>query len=329
MVNPPQVIAICSPGNLGKSLCDELLDDTRYKFFVISRQLEDGEVYVCDVTKLLFKSNRAAFFRDRNIDVRTSDYSLESVLEILNETNASVLVSFNNSGGQTFVDVHCALLEACRKSLNCKRFIPSEFAGNIDEFPHYPSYYVHSRVPFRRILEKEQQVEWTLFNPCWLMDYCLTADKSYMPSIPNEFPIDPNGWKACIRGTGDAVQSFTSCRDVAKALIMLFDAPKWEPTIYVAGEWSTFNEMVLRMEKFHGRAMSKTYRSEEDIRRDTKLPHTPENSEKLYLASVEEMMITAAGACPYDKTMRQREKFFQGLEFTTLEQLLAQSKPLI
>ncbi|RDA86146.1 hypothetical protein CP532_3051 [Ophiocordyceps camponoti-leonardi (nom. inval.)] len=311
MASTQQVIAICSVGNLGKSLCDELLEDGRYKFFVISRQ-----------------STRSSFLKDRDIEVKTSDYSLDSVLKILNETNASVLISFNNSEGQTFVDVHCALLEACRKSSNCKRFIPSEFAGNIDDFPHYPSYYVQSRVPFRRILEKEQEVEWTIFNTGWLMDYCLTADKSYMPAIPNEFPIDPNGWKACIRGSGDVVQSFTSCRDVAKALIILLEAPKWEPTIYITGQWSTFNEMVRRMEEFYGRTMSKTYRSEEDIRRDTLLPHTPENAEKLYLASVEEMMLTASGACPYEKTMRQREKFFQGLEFTWLEKLLSESKPL-
>ena len=44
--------------------------------------------------------------------------------------------------------------------------------------------------------------------------------------------------------------------------------------------------------------------------------------ETLYLASVEEMMITGSGACPREKTMKQREKFFRGLEFTTLEELL-------
>ncbi|RCI17266.1 hypothetical protein L249_3158 [Ophiocordyceps polyrhachis-furcata BCC 54312] len=311
MASTQQVIALCSVGNLGKSLCDELLEDGRYKFFVISRQ-----------------SSRSAFFKHRNIEVKTSDYSLDSVLKILNETNTTVLISFNNSHGQTFVDVHCAFLEACRKSSSCKRFIPSEFAGNIDEFPHYPSYYVQSRVPFRTVLEKEQEVEWTIFNNGWLMDYCLTADKSYMPAIPNEFPIDPNGWKACIRGSGDQLQSFTSCRDVAKALIMLLEAPQWEPTTYITGQWSTFNEMVRRMEKFHGRRMNKTYRSEEDIRLDTLLPPTAENSEKRYLASVEEMMLTAAGACPYEKTMRQREKFFPGLEFTWLEKLLSEAKPL-
>lgn len=59
------------------------------------------------------------------------------------------------------------------------------------------------------------------------MDYFLTQDKTYIPSVPDEFPIDPNNWKACIRGTGDQLQSFTCARDIAKALIMLLSAPEW------------------------------------------------------------------------------------------------------
>ncbi|RFU34403.1 hypothetical protein B7463_g1944, partial [Scytalidium lignicola] len=308
MADSRQVIALCSVGNLGKYLCDELLADGRYAFIVISRQ-----------------SNKEAFFEQRNIDVRTSDYTMESVLQILNETKASTFVSFNNSPDQTFVTLHRAFLEACRRSNNCKRFIPSEFAGNIDHFPLHPSFFKTSRVPFRKILEREKEIEWTIFNNGWLMDYFLTEDKTYMPSIPNEFPIDPNGWKACIRGTGDQVQSFTSARDVAKALIMLLSASKWERTTYVTGQWSTFNEMVSIMERFYGRPMEKTYRSKEDIVRDSSLPYTAENSEALYLASVEEMMITGSGACPREKTIYQRGKFFEGLSFTTLDELLLQT----
>ncbi|KAF4506951.1 hypothetical protein G6O67_005632 [Ophiocordyceps sinensis] len=301
------VIALCSVGSLGKYLCDELLAAGR-QFVVISRQ-----------------SNKGAFFEQRNIRVRTSDYSAASVLAILDDTNAGALVSFNNSDGQTYVDVHCAFLEACRRSRSCRRFIPAEFAGNVDDFPLLPSYFQTSRVPFRRILERETGVEWTVFNNGWLMDYLLTRDKTYMPWIPNEFPIDPNNWTACIRGTGDQVQSFTSARDVARALIMLLDAPEWERTTYITGQWSTFNDMVRFMEAFHGRPMDKTYRSEQDIRRDSALPPTAENAEARYLASVEEMMVTGSGACPRDKTLRQRGRFFEGLDFTTLEGLLVQT----
>jgi swainsonine biosynthesis oxidoreductase SwnR len=173
------------------------------------------------------KSNKGDFFDQRNIHVHRSDYSIDSVLHILNVTNASAFISFNNSPDQTFVTLHCNFLEACRRSINCKRFIPSEFAGNIDDFPLYPSYFTASRVPFREVLAQEKDVEWTIFNNGWLMDYFLTEEKSYMPAIPKEFPVDPNNWKACIRDTGDQEQSFTSARDVAKALIMLLGSQEW------------------------------------------------------------------------------------------------------
>ena len=71
--------------------------------------------------------------------------------------------------------------------------------------------------------------------------------------------------------------------------------------------------------------MKKTYRSMEQIHRDTLLPPTADNLEALYLASVEEMMITGSGACPREKTIRQRDKFFKNLRFTTLEGLLLQT----
>ena len=243
MTDNHQVIALCSVGSLGKYLCDELLTDGRYTFVVISRQVSPRlrELVSSHLLIDAVKSNKGAFFEQRDIDVRTSDYSTDSVLQILNETNASTFISFNNSADQTFVTLHCAFLEACHKSKNCKRFIPSEFAGNIDDFPLFPSFFRTSRVPFRQILEQQKSVEWTIFNNGWLMDYFLTEDKTYMPSIPDEFPIDPNNWKACIRGTGDQLQSFTSARDIAKALIMLLNAPEWVRCSF----GQSFNEWLL------------------------------------------------------------------------------------
>ena len=52
-----------------------------------------------------------------------------------------------------------------------------------------------------------------------------------MPAIPDEFPVDPNGWGVCVRGTGDEPQSFTSARDIGKAVV---DLLAWE------GEWVGF-----------------------------------------------------------------------------------------
>lgn len=74
-------------------------------------------------------------------------------------------------------------------------------------------------------------MDWTLVNNGFLMDYFLSKEKTWMPAIPDEFPVDPNGWGACVRGTGDEPQGFTSARDIGKAVVELL---AWE------GEWVRF-----------------------------------------------------------------------------------------
>lgn len=59
------------------------------------------------------------------------------------------------------------------------------------------------------------------------MDYFLPASKTHMPPIPNEFPVDPNNWRACIRGEGEEMQSFTSGREIGKAVVELLAVPEW------------------------------------------------------------------------------------------------------
>ena len=167
------------------------------------------------------------WLEERNIDVRISDYSEASVLSILDSSNAGTFISFNNCADERFIDIHCAYLTACERSRNCKRFIASEFAGNIDDFPMHPRIYGTTRAPFRKVLQECTGIEWTLFNNGWFMDYFLPKDKTYMRPVPDEFPVDPNAWQACIKGTGDEPQSWTCCRDVGKAVVMLLHAPEW------------------------------------------------------------------------------------------------------
>ena len=172
-------------------------------------------------------SQRRKWLEDRKLDVRISDYSEDSVLAILNASNATALISFTNCPHDRYLDIHCALLNACIKSTRCKRFIPSEWAGNIDDNPLLPRWYAMTRDPFRNILRESSGVEWTLFNNGWLMDYFLPKEKTYMAPIPDEFPVDPNSWRACIRGTGDEMQAWTCAREVGKAVVELLAAAKW------------------------------------------------------------------------------------------------------
>ena len=51
-----------------------------------------------------------------------------------------------------------------------------------------------------------------------------------------------------------------------------------------------------------------------------------EISDGLELAQVEEMMVMSCLACPREKTLRQREKYFAHLHLRGLEELLHQAK---
>ena len=77
------------------------------------------------------------------------------------------------------------------------------------------------------MLRAQKEIEWTLFNVGWLADYFLPAGKTFMASIKDLFPVDVDGWKACVRGTGDEVQSWTAARDVGRAVVELCKAEMW------------------------------------------------------------------------------------------------------
>lgn len=149
---------------------------------------------------------------------------------------------------------HIALLSACAESYTCKRLIPSEWAGDSEGHPDKPAFYATSRLPFREILGQQTEVEWTLVNCGWLADYFLPARKSYMTPIKETFPVDSDGWRACVRGSGEELQSWTCARDVARAVVELcrVQMGEWEKWTFVAGEWGTFEEAVKTMENFYG-----------------------------------------------------------------------------
>ena len=68
---------------------------------------------------------------------------------------------------------------------------------------------------------------WTLLDSGWLADYFLPSLKTYMKPIPELFPVDPDQWSACVRGNGNEEQSWTSARDVVRAVVELCKASHW------------------------------------------------------------------------------------------------------
>ncbi|CAL8576619.1 hypothetical protein XPA_002490 [Xanthoria parietina] len=304
-----QTIALAAVGSMGKFVCEDLLADDRFNVVVISR-------------------GRDEWFTSRNVPIHVSDYSHDSVLSILNETNATTLLSFLNLNDERYITIHKAFLSACIASQSCKRLMPSEYCGNIEAHPARPRFYGTTREPFRQILKTEADgVEWTLIENGWFMDYFLPKEKSYMRPVPDEFPINLDDWTARVRGTGDEPQSWTLAREVGRAIVALCaDTKGWEPVTYVCGQWGTYNEVIKTMESFYNRPIPKTYTPPDEIRDYVAANLDNDQVYAVQAVMCDEWSIDGATEVPKETTLRQREKYFANCKFSTLEEVLGMAK---
>ena len=94
----------------------------------------------------------------------TTDYSADSIQKILDEDEVDVLFSFVHDNTSFYNTVHEAMLKACQQSKKCKRFIPSECGGDLETHDDKPRFYIPTHGGFRKVLRKQTEVEWTLFN---------------------------------------------------------------------------------------------------------------------------------------------------------------------
>ncbi|RAL15796.1 MFS general substrate transporter, partial [Aspergillus homomorphus CBS 101889] len=290
-----QVIALAGgTGDLGHYLQEELGNNPRYSVVILTRQSNPPTPQTANTT------------------IHSTDYSLPSLLSILTSTNSTTLISLLRCPDPDYVPLHTTLLAACRLSPACKRFIPSEWAGDIEAYPDLPRAYRRTRAPFRALLAQTQGVEWTLFNHGWCMEYFLPETRSFRRCMPGEFPIDLGAWRYTVRGTGEEMQSWTCARDIARAVVRLLGVKAWVSSGRLIGGL--------------GRSFERAYRSKANIEDDIKKYEDQPDSLELAIAEAEEWTISGATACPKEKTLQQREKFFSDIQFTTVGELLKKAE---
>jgi hypothetical protein len=234
-----------------------------------------------------------------------------------------VLISTISDFSPAYTEVHRKLLSACQASRRCKRFIPAEFAVNIEDFPDQPGFYYGPHEPVREMLRNQNDVEWTLVCIGWLADYFVPAKNRYIKDIGEYHPLDWAEGKITIPGTGDEPVDYTWARDVVKALALLIEAQRgsWEPYTFISGERSCWNDALkLVRERYHP-----------DVDVQHLSLHTV--AERLKTAKDEDALILAdyhllslSGACgnPSVKVAAHRRKFFSDLHFRTLREGLDQ-----
>jgi len=301
-----KTIAIAGAGDVAKYIVEEIQKEGRHNVVVLSRAPRD-------------------WFVDHNVEIRITDYSLPSLLPSLQ--GVDILVSLLHDNSKFHVDAHVAMLEACKQSPRCKRFIPSECGGDIDNFPSHPLFYLPTHVPVREALRAQHDVQYVLLNNGWFMDYFIPAHQSYMKRLPVVWPLDTDARTLRIAGDGEAPISFTSARDVAKAIIRLFDVEKWDdPHIYVAGEITTWHKVVELIERIKGIKLEVTYRPTKEIEEFIEKHKTDEDPKDLWLAYMDLWNANGASAVPKNRVEAQRKKYFKGIHFRGVEELIREGE---
>ena len=296
-------VAIAGTSDLGKYFVEEFLTAS-HTVVVLSRSPTPKPWY------------------DRpDITYRETDYSVPSLLSALSDCDA--IVSTIQVYSMDNVTSHLNILETCRQSPKCKKFIPSEWAGNLDEFPTKPAFYYANHEPVRQALRAQKEVMWTLFNVGWLSDYIVPVRQRYVKDIGPYHPVDFNMRVMTIPGTGDELMAFTAARDVGRAVARFLESDEWEETTYVCGEMTSWNATREILER-NGVKLEVKYIPWKEVHRIMR-----EEEGELKLAAEYMEFGFEGGRLPEEKLKRQKEKFFKGLEWKGVEELLveAQSNP--
>ncbi|KAF4975560.1 hypothetical protein FZEAL_7675 [Fusarium zealandicum] len=329
MAHSKQVVAIAGSGNIAQYLAEEFTRDQTHKVIVISRT-DQG------------------FFRTLGITSQKLDqYSKDNILPILDQTNATVLVStLHTDDPESYTSVHGALLEACRGSKFCKRMIPSEFLGNSRDFRNVPRGIQRARHSFRSTLADQSDVQWTRVNGGWLADYFVQlpdGTRSYIKPFPQGWPIDLQQKTVRLIGTGDEPVSWTAARDIAKAVVKLVSYDDWDSHTWVFGELGTWNQAIEKVERFHGVELKViqlqqvailgfilTMRQRSYVTRDTLDQDLAREEEDAvwYTATIDEWSLTGATAVPHQEALQQRDKYFKDVHFRNIDDLLQDSKSM-
>ncbi|XXG96828.1 hypothetical protein Hte_003119 [Hypoxylon texense] len=296
-------VAIAGYGDLAWYICDE--------FVQASHELV-----------VLTRSHKPQLDGRPGVTQAVTDYTPASLRAPL--ATAEVLVSTISDTSPAYTAVHVALVQACLESPACKRFVPAEFAADIEAHPDQPGFYYAPHEPVRELLRtRAAGLEWTLVCVGWLADYFVPAANRRIRDIGALHSVDWAGRRIAIPGTGNEPVDFTWARDVARALAALVEAPRgaWEPYTFVSGERSCWNDAV-ELARRTCRLDFPTARV--SLHAVSEMIETGRDEDTLVLADYYMLSISQACASPADKVRSHREKFFPNVGFRTLRDGLCQ-----
>ncbi|KAL4786955.1 hypothetical protein BJX76DRAFT_354569 [Aspergillus varians] len=297
-------IAIAGSGDLTRYLTEELL--------------------AANLPVVLLTRSKKPHFNLPNVTQEVVDYtSVPSLVSALNTHNAIALIStILTYDVEEFISVHRNLIAAASESTQCKRFIPSEYGVNIEEYPDQPGFYYDTREPIRELLRGQTGLEWTLVCCGWVVDYILPGKNRYMKDIGDAVPGNLEERRMVIPGIGKEKVDFISARDLAKGLVGLVRAVpgSWEEYAYLSGEQASCDELVRRVTKpYTGVEFEVQYLS---LRELVCAVRDAEGEFERIEAEYKLVIPSAAAALDPAKVERHRGMYFWKIRFRTVQEVL-------
>lgn len=245
-----------------------------------------------------------------------TDYSQESLDTILGDCDVliSTIVDFSDN----FVATHKRLITAAQRSPTCKRFIPSEFAGDVRSYPDQPAYFIKTHFPIRQILKDQTDLEWTVVCVGLFADYVVPAINRYLMDMREGNMIDFVNKRFTIPGTGHEAIDMTSARDVARSLANLINMPAWEPFTYMSGSRTTWSSVIDSIQRQFGSFSVR----KKSLRQIIDSIASAQSEEDILFDTLLEFTISGSAALPQEEVQRHKQKYFNNTKFRSYEELL-------
>ncbi|POM62026.1 hypothetical protein PHPALM_28865 [Phytophthora palmivora] len=299
-------VAIAGAGAFAKHFVDEL-PAAGHEVVVLTRSHKD-------------------FFNDKNglVEQRITDYSsVPQLVELL--TDCDALVSTISDMTPAYAEVHLALIEACKQTPKCKRFIPSEYGGNTEDFKEQPGTAYQFNLPVKNALKEQSELEWTVITVGFLMDYIVPSANRYHPDIGPLYALDLNTNTMTIPGTGNDEFNTVCARDVAKAVAALLKSPrKWRHFTYVQGSQTTWLELAEVLKTDGGLInLQVTFEPIDELQ---KVADKRDLSEAAIVAEFKLYVPLGYLKLNQEKMKRDKADFFPNIHFRTIQEVLAEIK---
>uniref|UniRef100_A0A8H7KBY5 NAD(P)-binding domain-containing protein n=1 Tax=Bionectria ochroleuca TaxID=29856 RepID=A0A8H7KBY5_BIOOC len=293
-------VAIVGIGAVARYLIDELLS-RKHHVVTISR-------------------SRKAWLDNLNVEQHQVQYTADMIAPLLQDCDA-VICTISSSSPE-LVGVHESLLEACKSTPTCKRFIPSVWVGNFEDIRDQPYYGANRIQRIYDMLVGQQSIEWTLLSVGWLIDYVIPASQRYLPN--ERFWVqDVKDKTFKLYGNGTQTISCTAARDAASAVVRLLETDAgWEPFTYISGEqikWFDLWRVIKEYDPEYRLAPKSLTESIKQLVNSTDGMATVD--------AVFDVMGHSEALCyPQERVDKHRHIYFEGIQFRSVRELIEDAK---